>query len=420
MIFVSKPRMAIAILAVSSFTGAQAGQRIAGYYAETDVSDVIEKDLIQKEFETLMGEEDCDSLENGKEFYTNGDGKFLADLPTYTDKVSPHVATAQSYFQDQYFWDTWVTAALNKEDTAFERGNAKFTAFPNNIDDDGGCVGFEEGAKKFSNYVAGMVEIFQFTQAAIDLAAKGCSAQTDGCKDAISMWDNAVAYFVGSLEGEDGNQGTAEDGSYGKSVYTLADKRCDDYAKCGVDGKSTMKDVPSKANLVLINLFAQGAQAIWSGDAMEAKKIATKIDQKMSVPFIQGTLRYTYRLGNGSTKDKEVAEGYTFAMGVLPKLWKCSAAAAELVESELGIGQGTAGTKNVDFKAVEAAFQCNYNCMGVLCSEVGSLFDGDDSARLKACKDPKKVCGREKKKFKKFCKIYRGKGGKTKFKPGFD
>ena len=264
-----------------------------------------------------------------------------------------------------------------------------------------------------------MVEVFQYAQGAIDKAADGCSAQTDECEDAINMWDKAVAYFVGSLEGTDGNQGTKDDGSYGKSVYTLGDKRCDDYAKCGVNGKSTDKDVPSKANLVLINLFAQGAQAIWSGDALEAQNIMVKIDQKMSVPFIQGTLRYTYRLGNGSTKDKEVAEGYTFAMGVLPKLWKCSQTSAEIVEAELGIGQGIAGVKDVDYEAVEAAFHCNYNCMGVLCSEVGSLYDGDESPRLKACKDPKKVCGREKKKFKKFCKPYRGKGGKTKFKTGF-
>ena len=90
-----------------------------------------------------MGDEECDSLEKGKNYYKSGDGKFLANLPTYTDSVSPHVKTAQSYFEDTAYWDTWVSAALNKEDTNFERGNALFTAFPNNIDDDGGCVGFE-------------------------------------------------------------------------------------------------------------------------------------------------------------------------------------------------------------------------------------------------------------------------------------
>eukprot|EP00534_Pseudo-nitzschia_fraudulenta_P019220 CAMPEP_0201269038 /NCGR_PEP_ID=MMETSP0853-20130426/31214_1 /ASSEMBLY_ACC=CAM_ASM_000640 /TAXON_ID=183588 /ORGANISM="Pseudo-nitzschia fraudulenta, Strain WWA7" /LENGTH=72 /DNA_ID=CAMNT_0047574915 /DNA_START=200 /DNA_END=415 /DNA_ORIENTATION=- len=71
----------------------------------------------------------------------------------------------------------------------------------------------------------------QFAQLAYDNVDDGCISQQNGCTDALNAWDSAVATFAGSLEGTDG--GNTEDGSYGYALYALADKRCDDYEKCG-------------------------------------------------------------------------------------------------------------------------------------------------------------------------------------------
>jgi len=107
----------------------------------------------------------------------------------------------------------------------------------------------------------------------------------------------------------------------------------------------------------------------------------------MIVPFVQGVFQYAYRLGQGSTSDKDVAKAGTLALGALPKLWSCSQRGAKKAESELKIGGENAGTKTINFDKVRLAFECNYRCLGITCAEVGSLFDEDGNLLFAACND---------------------------------
>jgi hypothetical protein len=47
-----------------------------------------------------------------------------------------------------------------------------------------------------------------------------------GNQDSASAWDEAVAYYVGSLEGTDGK-------GDGVLLYDLADKQCINFRTCG-------------------------------------------------------------------------------------------------------------------------------------------------------------------------------------------
>ena len=69
----------------------------------------------------------------------------------------------------------------------------------------------------------------------LEQALDGCQndCKKTGCNDdTVRAWDEAVAFYTGSLEGSDGN-------GNGKLLYALADKRCKNFKTCGDLAKST-------------------------------------------------------------------------------------------------------------------------------------------------------------------------------------
>merc|ERR1719217_1239387 len=107
----------------------------------------------------------------------------------------------------------------------------------------------------------------------------------------------------------------------------------------------------------------------------------------MTVPLVQGTLRYAYKLATSSSAGlKEHGEGAVFAAGVLPQVHACNPAAAATIYNNLKINnEGVSGVP-IDFNAVKAAFEGCYSHMGITCDDVGGLYDAgaylssDDSA----------------------------------------
>merc|ERR1719236_459539 len=81
----------------------------------------------------------------------------------------------------------------------------------------------------------------------------------------------------------------------------------------------------------------------------------------MTVPLVQGTLRYAWKTGHIGGNDnkpsdqsaKNSAEGSTFAAAVLPLVHACDAA------------------------AVKAALEKTYRCLGITCAHVGGLLSSD-------------------------------------------
>jgi len=417
----------IVALALASAT-AQAADTpglIAGYHALTDVDSYLNRDLIQKELERIMEDEECNSFADGKTYY-NGGGAYLDSIPTYSLVQS---AEYKEYIKwaggNSNFHKQWVKKAFNKINLSLGDMKADFTngtAFPNDPFDSGQCVGFEESVKKATSYVYNFIEVVQLMQASIE-SAKGadplppCIYQQDSCKTAVKYWDAAVAIYVGSIEGDFGRSSTG-----GKSNYALANKRCRNFKNCGPErNEGNNKDRISPINTKILAHFSAGQHAAFAGDWALMEDYKKLISAKMVVPWIQGTLRYAWRLSSERSRigdaltssidplnknsgaenvdpdlpaqidlispptddpdysilDKEVGEAAAFALGAVPKLWACSKKAAREVWPQLAPGQGRAGTGvPVNFQLVKLAFECNYKCLLTSCTEVGSLYDG--------------------------------------------
>jgi len=179
----------------------------------------------------------------------------------------------------------------------------------------------------------------------------------------MHAWDEAVAFWTGSLQGADGK------GS-GKLMYALANKRCSNYKTCGGETSGT-----ATANKKIFAQFDAGKAAIDKGQCSSLRDITDRAIAQGFVPLTQGALRYSYKVGVQGKGLKEAAEGATFAAGVLPRLAACSKSDAATVYSNLKIG-----ASKTDHAAVKAAFESNYACMGFTCGDIGGLYDDEAGA----------------------------------------
>merc|ERR1719486_718081 len=195
---------------------------------------------------------------------------------------------------------------------------------------------------------------------------------------------------MGSLEKEDGF-------SSGKQIYALAEKRCKNFKTCGPKGdqlllqsngdKETPQDITAKVNYDLFYQFAIGEMLLSYGRCDEVRPVLRRVVSLMSVPLIQGTLRYTYKkYVPGFPDDTEdpggfadiQAEGATFAAAILPMLHACSSDDAETVYAMAKINSAyPKGASRPDYSTwnqVKTAFENNYACLGVTCADIGGLW----------------------------------------------
>jgi len=429
-------RRVIAALGMVTAATAQSFTPIAGYNPRTNVTDKLEKDLIEKQLQELMIDEECNSIALAESYYRNGAGTYLQSIPTYGNGPGETIAEEyeeyRKYYNDDFFHLEWVDKAFDRGITNFPNFNANFSFFPNDSFAAGECVGQEESVKKATGYVFTLIESIQLMQKAIDLVASGCIAQYDNtCEDAMNAWDAAAATYVGSIEGEKGKAVKSGyyngERAYGNFLFALADKRCRNYKNCGPNrDEGSSKFATSPVNAQILSLFSAGSHASYSGDSQRMSRYKRLISNKIAIPFIQGLFRYAWRLSNRtgasspqvdidySVLDKEVAEAATFAFGVLPKIYACSKKGAGKVADELQIGGGVAGNGPVDFENIRLGVECNYECLGVTCNEVGSLYDGEQLPRFGQCLDSangSSRCGKPRKSRKQLCKMFTGKPG---------
>jgi len=171
-------------------------------------------------------------------------------------------------------------------------------------------------------------------------------------------WDEGVAFYTGSLEGQDGT------GS-GQMLHALADKRCKNFNTCGVTG--TSGSGVSKVNLDIFLQFSNAQHFLNTNQCAPVRGVLDRVIELMAIPLIQGTLRYAYKVGI-STNAKEAAEGATFAAAMLPLLHTCSATDAGIVYDNMRLGASA-----TDTAAVKSALERNYACLGLTCADVGEL-----------------------------------------------
>jgi len=203
----------------------------------------------------------------------------------------------------------------------------------------------------------------------------------------VHAWDEGVAFYTGSLEGI--NAGGKQEGSCtasastGCMIHALADKRCMNYKTC-VGGTATG---PSRVNKKLFEQFGLGRDVILQNKCDDAVKHLNIVVQQMTVPLVQGALRYAYKVDKLSGGDKEKAEGAVFAAAVLPLVKSCDAAKATLISDNMKI-DATQPMKS-GFAAVKSAFESTYRCLGITCTDVGGLLqtNGNYYAEFAPCLD---------------------------------
>merc|ERR1739838_433589 len=191
-------------------------------------------------------------------------------------------------------------------------------------------------------------------------AANDCKSGCEFCNDApVHAWDEAIAFYTGSLEGKSGDKS-------GKFLYRLAEKRCKNYKTCegGI----------SRVNKEILKKFSDGKRKLDQGKCDEIQPIKKEIVNRMSIPLIQGTLRYAYKIARGDGSPKEKAEGVAFLGAIIPRLNDCSQNDAETVKKHMWF-DGDMKATNDGFKTVKEAFERNYGCLGMTCEDIGGHVD---------------------------------------------
>ncbi len=246
-----------------------------------------------------------------------------------------------------------VLAAFEGERTSFSNFNNDFGLYD--------FAGREQIIKKGTAFMNIYMYVIREMEDALDDCQESCTVEN--CNDdPVHAWDEAVAFYTGSLEGTDGS------GS-GKLMYALADKRCANFKTCGDLADSTTGT--SKVNIEIFKNFSIGKNKINRGQCASARAEKEAIEKLMMIPLIQGTLRYAWTTDVETYSEKAEAEGATFALAIAPMVAACDPAAAMVLEQNLFVGQRS----SADFAAVKAAFEKNYECMGVDGAMVGGLYD---------------------------------------------
>jgi hypothetical protein len=218
-----------------------------------------------------------------------------------------------------------------------------------------------EAIKKGMVYMNIFMYVIREMEDALDDCKEGCTIEN--CNDdPVHAWDEAVAFYTGSLEGTDGS------GS-GKLMYALADKRCANFNTCGDLADSA--EGTAHVNIDIFQQFEDGLRKILAGECSAARENKERIEQMMAVPLIQGTLRYAYFAEyDKDAGEKAESEGATFAASVLPLVHAWDEDAAATIYDIMRVGGNKA-----DFKAVKTAFEQNYASLGIRCADVGGLWD---------------------------------------------
>merc|ERR1719401_2601941 len=257
------------------------------------------------------------------------------------------------YYGQYDYGNQIVLAAFAGTETNFKNFNNDFGLY--------NYEGKEQVIKKATAFIVIWMYVIRELEDALDDCKEACTIEN--CNDdPVHAWDEAVAFYTGSLELSDGS------GS-GKLAYALADKRCSNFKTCGDMGDQTSGT--SKVNLDIFQNFDIGQAKLAKGECNSAREQKEIIEKLMLVPLIQGTLRYAYKTDKEPFSEKAEAEGTVFALAVAPVVYDCDQAAGTLIADNMKAGQ--AGT--ADFAAVKSAFESTYDCMGIDGAMVGGLYD---------------------------------------------
>merc|ERR1711959_35985 len=269
------------------------------------------------------------------------------------------------YYQSFKYADDIVLAVLDDSNTSHF---ANFAQYFEGLNDDKK----EQMVKKATAYMNAWMYAIREFEDAIDDCTVGDIKLNRESSGPVHAWDEGVAFYIGSLIEQDWLTPAYADvlDSKGVMAWTLANKRCVNFKTCG-DGNNEIKG-EAYVNRRLMDLFKLGKHDLFEGDCAALVPVKDQIVSLMTVPLVQGTLRYAYKTSLATGSNNAVkAEAAIFAASVLPQVYNCSTDAARTISDEMGIN----ADGPVNFMAVKTAFEGCYEAMGITCQQVGGLWN---------------------------------------------
>ena len=209
-------------------------------------------------------------------------------------------------------------------------------------------AGSNQLMKKGANYQTVWMYVLHELEDAIgdcyagDISKNDCGpgGTAGACGNAPHAWDEGWAFYAGSQVAATAAGAVTDDGTL---IWELSEKRADDF---GTDDTSG----PASVNVQLLAKFIEGRDKIIAADCAGAEPLVEDIRKLMTVPLVQGTLKYAFKADPANsagdcTADasntamtaadgcvKSWSEGWAFAAAVLPQVYNCDQTALARAE----------------------------------------------------------------------------------------
>jgi len=356
--------------AVAAGAPGDVGVAIAGYKPVTDVSEHARIDLDIRAMERAGS-----NWAAARRVYTQGANsnrspgvkRTLQSFSTKYNKPGQLRSEPQALAAKR-FWGDWDYADRHMKAVLAGADSAKYGRYRT-----GALAKTDAARKQMVKKLAKFTFVPQYVGHEAQLALTAYALRD--YEEAAKHWDEAWAFYAGSLEKGTGN---------GFSAYILAEKRSKNFG--------TRAGGRSSVNRRMLAAFNAGKAALGRPGRGAAALRATKcVRALLLAPAIQGCLRYAYRVSDvkvtpQASLAKESAEAWAFCAAALPSLAAVDAAAARRVRAQTFL----AGVPNprISWPVVRAAFGASaLNKMGLRCADVGSLNVEYPAAKHPVCRD---------------------------------
>lgn len=215
--------------------------------------------------EPIIGTYQYDPLKNNYNARTIQSFSTNAQQRMYECEKCPYI-TYNKFYQYYGMYDyanQWVLSAFNRGKTNFLNGNADFSIYQDEI-------GTAEAIKKGTVYMNVWMHVIQKMEDAISYCEKGCEwGECNDDEPGVFAWDEAVAFYMGSIPKKNGEGGYL--------LYTLAQKRCENFGTCLKSAGENMG--LAQVNNEIFQLFNAGQQDLRVGKCAVASKHVERIIQ---------------------------------------------------------------------------------------------------------------------------------------------
>ena len=151
-----------------------------------------------------------------------------------------------NYYGHANYAHHWVEVALDGTSTSFTSGNVDFSNY-----------GVNERALSAKRLCVNM-NLYMYVIREFKDAYNDCKTDCLNCNDRNNhSWDAGVAFYTGSLEGEEAGSGD------GNLLFTLSNKNCGNHKTCGTNGDEL--DEKSYVNYEMFKLFNLGKSQLSFG-----------------------------------------------------------------------------------------------------------------------------------------------------------